>query len=89
MDHTTQYWRDIAKRLRTEHPDEKSPADWTRKEAKPFLDKLQEEVDLTISYATFRRIFKEGLLGKEETRDIFAKYYGYESHRTYIDEKRV
>lgn len=86
MDHTTQYWRDIAKRLRTEHPDEKSPADWTRKEARPFLDKLQEEVDLTISYATFRRVFKEGLLGKEETRDIFAKYYGYESHRAYIDE---
>ncbi len=80
------YWKDIAKRLQKEHPDNKPPAKWTRRETQPLLDKLLEKVGFSISYATFRRIFKEGEQGKAETKDIFAKYYEYESHRHYIDQ---
>jgi len=78
------YWQHIATKLTKEHPEEKSPAGWTKSEAKPFLEKLQTKTSKSISATTFRRIFKEGHHGKLETRDIFAQYFDYPTYGDYI-----
>jgi len=81
------YWKHIAKKLKKAHPEQKSPADWTKSEAQSFLKQLQSKTDKSISPTTFRRIFKEGHLGKLETRDIFAQHFDYPTHGDYINKE--
>ena len=87
MDIIEDYWRHIAQRLIAEHSEKKVPADWTKSEAESFLRKLQTKTGKSISATTFRRIFKEGHLGKLETKDIFAQYFDYPTHGDYIKEE--
>ena len=81
------YWNHISDKLAAEHPERKPPKNWTKSEAQSFLNKLQNKTSKSISTTTFRRIFKEGQLGKVETKDIFAQYFDYPTYGDYIKEE--
>lgn len=80
-----EYWNHIARQLSKELPEEKSPALWSKSDTNSFSIKMHDKIEKTISHATIRRIFKDGHSGSDETRNMFAQYYGYPTYVQYIE----